>query len=331
MGLKHLKEQNPSMEYNLVNIISKFDTTKTKKLTPLLLKIIKSKTGNYTDDYFFNTERNQFVNSVVNDMDPIEKQIAIFFIDRFFYVENIEKLPLFVDYLERGLIDNNDISKYNTMDDILNEISVASTKESLKKSKKDIMIVHDDGEWLCFKPMTHDSSVTYGYGAKWCTSMRFEPEYFYRHSNDGILIYVINQKTGRKFGFYRSKHSKMSIWDEKDDQIDSLETDIPRDLLLKLKDLTDVNDHQFNIEHFSVKERQKANNYVRNEPRSTQGFTIETIIPGDGMEEPMPMIDRPLLAPVRTLHNIYAERLQNIATMYPSHEMPYSDSDDLPI
>jgi hypothetical protein len=49
------------------------------------------------------------------------------------------------------------------------------------------------------------------------------------------------------------------------------------------------------------------------------------------MEEPMPIIDRPLLAPVRRLHNIYAERLQNIASMYPSDEMNYSDSDDLPI
>jgi hypothetical protein len=330
MGLKHLRDQNPNMECNLVNIISKFDTTKTKKVTPLLLKILKSKTENYEDDYFFNTQRNPFVTSVVNGMTPIEKQIGIYLIDRFFYIENIEKLPLFVDYLERGLIDNNDVSKYNTMDDILNEISVASTKESLKNSKKDIMIVHDDGEWLCFKPMTYESSVTYGYGAKWCTSMKFEPEYFYRHSAEGILIYVINQKTGRKFGFYRSKHSNMSIWDEKGDQIDSLDTDISRDLLLKLKDLTDVKNHQFNIEHFSVEEKLKANKYVFYD-QGTQGLTIETIIPAEGMEEPMPIIDRPLLAPVRRLHNIYAERLQNIATRYPSDEMPYSDSDDLPI
>jgi hypothetical protein len=97
--------------------------------------------------------------------------------------------------------------------------------------------------------------------------------------------------------------------------------------LLKLKDLTDVKNHQFNIEHFSVEEKLKANKYVFYD-QGTQGLTIETIIPDD---VPIPTIDRPLLAPVRRLHNIYAERLQNIATMYPSDEMNYSDSDDLPI
>ena len=43
MGLKQLKEQNPDLNINIIDILSKIDNTKTKKLTPFLIKLFKNK------------------------------------------------------------------------------------------------------------------------------------------------------------------------------------------------------------------------------------------------------------------------------------------------
>ena len=157
---------------------------------------------------------------------------------------------MFAEYLDRGLIEKNDISTYESMDEILNEIGKASLKDVLKNSKKDILIVHQDDEWLCFKPLTHDSSIAYGHGSKWCTAMKFEPEYFYRHSVEGILIYAINKVNGRKYGFYGNKYQKLSVWEDTGGQVDSLLTNMPQELLFKLNEIAEYNKNYFFSDKF---------------------------------------------------------------------------------
>jgi hypothetical protein len=53
MGLKHLKEQNPELNINLIDLISEFDPTKTKKITPLLLKVLKTTFENNAKEMFW--------------------------------------------------------------------------------------------------------------------------------------------------------------------------------------------------------------------------------------------------------------------------------------
>ena len=261
MGLKHLKEQHPDFNINLIDLISEFDPTKTKKLTPFLLKGLKNVLDlGKNHIYWGNQNINQELKMKLEQLPLIKMRIGNWLYDNF-GEDNLSKLPLFVDYLERGLVDNKDISTYDSFQDIMTEIGKASTKEMLKKSKKDIMIVHDDDEWLFFKPLTHEAAITYGFGTKWCTSMKHEPEYFYRYSNQGVLIYVINKKTNRKFGSHSNGEVRIGIYDEIDNHIDSFETGLPNELIKKLYDLSDIKTNGSNYDLFSDSEKSKSRLY----------------------------------------------------------------------
>jgi hypothetical protein len=291
MGVKQLKEQNPDLNINIIDILSNIDNTKTKKLIPFLIKLFKNKNkeiGN--DNHYYDLERRPYVKEMSLGLCNTQRSIILWILDWFIGFDDIENLPIFVDYLERGLIDNKDISTYQTMDDMVLEIGKAATKEMLSKDRKNIIIVHDDDEWMFLKPLTYNASVTYGYGTKWCTSMKNESDYFYRYSKQGILIYVINKITGKKFGIHSNNEVRMGIYDEADKQIDSFETDIPKDLMMKLFGLLDLNNNQKNYELFSDEEKikcDKLNSFERfmGEP----DLNIPVRMEEEGMEEPMPM------------------------------------------
>jgi hypothetical protein len=235
MGIKHLIQQNPDMGFNLVKLISKLDVSKTKKLTPFLLKIFKKKMETMHEDidhYYGN--RHKTVKNILLDANVFERQFLIFAIDQL-GADNIEMLPEFINLLDKKLVENKDISTYNSIEDIINQISIAKTKELLKNARKEILVIYEDDEVMMFKPLTFESSLKYGSGTKWCTAMKSEPEYFYRYSRNGILIYIINKKTGRKFGSYSEKfEDRVSIFNETDIQIDSFNMDISYDNLTKL-------------------------------------------------------------------------------------------------
>ena len=265
MGLKHLKEQNIDLNINLIDILSHFDPTKTKKLTPFLLRVFRKRFEDLVDDFWrVGNEETNFTNQKFKELNGIEKTLTIWFINNYIGAENIDKLPIFADYLDKGLVDNKDISTYKSMNDMISEIAKASTKEMLKKSKKDIMIVYEDNEWLFFKPLTHEAAITYGYGTKWCTSMKSDPEYFYRYSNEGVLIYTINKKTNNKFGIHSNRETKIGIYDEVDNHVDSFETGINHDLLKKLFGWLDVNTNHTNYELFSLDEKMKSQKFYGN-------------------------------------------------------------------
>jgi hypothetical protein len=262
MGLKHLKEQNPDLNINIIDLISEFDPTKTKKLTPFLLKVLKNQFEAEKPHMYWGDNHKEMTEMVSKVRQfPLIKMKTANWIFQCLGVVNVERLTLFTDYLERGLVDNKDISTYNSFQDIMSEIGIASTKEMLKKSKKDIMIVHDDDEWLFFKPLTHEAAITYGFGTKWCTSMKHEPEYFYRYSNQGVLIYVINKKTNRKFGSHSNGEVRIGIYDEIDNHIDSFETGLPNELIKKLYDLSDIKTNGSNYDLFTDSEKSKSRLY----------------------------------------------------------------------
>jgi hypothetical protein len=294
MGLKQLKEQNPELNINIIDLISEFDPTKTKKLTPFLLKVLKNqfeveKLHMYWGDG--HKEMTEMLSKVKQF--PLIKINTANWIFQCLGVVNLERLTLFADYLERGLVDNKDVTTYNSFQDIMVEIGIASTKEMLKKSKKDIMIVHDDDEWLFFKPLTHEAAMTYGFGTKWCTSMKHEPEYFYRYSNQGVLIYVINKKTNRKFGLHSNNEVRIGIYDEIDNHIDSFETGLPNELIKKLYDLSDIKTNVSNYDLFSDSEKSKSRLYYNRLMNEEVG--IEPAIRLVGRYEPVYNVENEMI------------------------------------
>lgn len=281
MGLKHLREHNKDFNINLVDLISNLDPTKTKKITPFLISVLKKEIESRgTPEYFGNQESD--VSKIINNIDsPIQKSLLYYIIDIFYGFNNIATLEKFSDYLDRGLIEKNDISVYKNFSDMDIEISKAITKDLTMKSKKEVRTVYESEDWWMFKPLSHEASVQYGYGAKWCTSMRDEPEYFYRHSKNGVLIYAINKKNNRKFGCHKHIGETVRFWDESDQQIDSFETGMGWEDVKEI--FVSMNLSGPNYWLFSEEERKKSDKILSNGPRI-----------GRFMPQPVLMVNNPV-------------------------------------
>jgi hypothetical protein len=262
MGIKHLIQENPNMDINLVRLISKLDPSKTNKLTPFMVKVFKKRMVDFekeiTQEEGIYGLRYEYVNSKMSDASGFEKLILTWVIDQF-RAENIEILREFNEVLDKGLVDQNDISKYENFEEITNQLSVARTKDLLKKSRKEISVVYEDDEIMMLKPLSFEASLKYGAGTKWCTAMKNEPEYFYRYSKNGILIYLINKETGRKFGCHSERYNdnRVQIFNEIDQVIDSFHMGLPYEKLTILMDLMDSEKYGVNSELFSEEEKSK--------------------------------------------------------------------------
>jgi hypothetical protein len=304
MGIKHLIQENPSMEINLIRLLSKLDPSKTNKFTPFLLKIFKEKIENFSKDYeqvggpFGN--RYQFANNIMNSSDGVEKLLTLWIIDHTLHAESIEILAEFNEVLEKGLIEQNDISKYKDMSEIINQLSIAKTKDLLNKSRKEISVVYEDDTVMMLKPLSFEASLKYGAGTKWCTAMKNEPEYFYRYSKNGILIYLINKVSGRKFGCYSEENNRVNIYNEVDESIDSFHMGLPYHTLTKLMGFLDRNLYENNVSLFSDEEMVNHNKYFGQKvARNYDELIPNELIPmedraimEDGMEEIMePQVD----------------------------------------
>lgn len=320
MGIKHLIQQNPDMGFNLVKLISKLDVSKTKKLTPFLLKIFKKKMeSEYKDVDNYYSSRNKTVKNILLNTNIFERQILISVIDRL-GPDNIEMLTEFINLLDKNLIENKDISTYNSMDNIINQISIAKTKELLKNARKEILVVYEDDEVMMFKPLTFESSLKYGSGTKWCTAMKSEPEYFYRYSKNGILIYIINKKTGRKFGCYSEKFEYgVSIYNETDAQIDSFNMNISHDNLTKLMGFLDKK-NSVNKTLFSENELKNCNTFLIEKQiemeLEIEQTEIPDVLPTDEPENTYPLVHRD------GLFNLHTNEFLNDVDRYTPRLMP---------
>jgi hypothetical protein len=106
--------------------------------------------------------------------------------------------------------------------------------------EKQVMKLYDNDEWLIIKPLSFLASKKYGANTKWCTTQENNPEYYLKFSRRGILIYVINKITGNKIGVFKnidmSYGKEISFWNMVDERIDSMESELPSDILNIIKD-----------------------------------------------------------------------------------------------
>jgi hypothetical protein len=227
---------SPENNMNIYELLSLFSPDKKSKYTETLIRVMK-KTPNIDEHVKEIIEKlhNEFSFSK-EELITIPKLQLIFFyriIDSMFNFEDLKSFQKFCQYNERGLIKQNDISKYSSFEEILNSLSVAEIVANNKDLEKQVAIIFDDEEWLLVRPLTFASSKKYGANTKWCTTQETNPEYFIKYSSKGVLIYCINKKTGYKVASFYSldKHDKeFSFWNQKDNRIDSLETELPTNL-----------------------------------------------------------------------------------------------------
>lgn len=281
MGIKTLKKQNPELIIDVVELLTKLDPTENNKMLPFLVKMYKKRFLNENND----VNRKSSLSGLTKKLHKnfMDERITEMIIGSFGY-ENMEKLLLFCDHLNNKRITNTDVTSYSDWSDILNEVSKAELKLIDKELTKQIEVVYEDDEWLVLKPLSFKSSLTYGSNTKWCTAMKTEPDYFYRYSKNGILIYVINKDNGKKYGFF-NQPNEFSVWNQIDNRVDSLETSIPFDILLKIKDSSNLETNEVNYTKFSEEEIEAEKSYYPTK------MTVEAPMNWEPMEEELTQME----------------------------------------
>lgn len=235
--IEELKNQNPDLKIDVIELF-KFLFDK-PKYVELFINISKKES-------IFNSSRKDIKqilrdNFYISEERMINKSIfELMLIDgllRLIGHSNYEGFTDFISYNERKLIDNTDLSKYKSFDDIKNAVSAAELKLNSKELEKQIQKLYETNEWLVLKPLSWEASKKYGYNTKWCTSAKDDSYQFYKYSRHGVLIYCLNKLNGKKVAFYKSFiDKKISFWNNEDIQIDSVETDLPHEILYIIKE-----------------------------------------------------------------------------------------------
>jgi len=246
MGKKDLKKQSTVFGEDFINMLSKIDPSGTNKFLPFMLKMTTERANKYLyDEYRGNVKIDNWYENTLFDICT----------DAIGGYRNIELLEDFNNHLKNKRIEKVDLSQYKSWDDLVEQKNIADFKMMDKNIAKEVIRVHEDSEWLVIKPLSFKASLVYGSNTKWCTASKNDPDYFYRYSKNGILLYVLNKLNGKKYGFY-SNEEEFSIWNQTDYRIDSLETSIPYELLLLIKEECEINKHPNNVFYFSEKEKE---------------------------------------------------------------------------
>jgi hypothetical protein len=188
-----------------------------------------------------NDETKYIIDTLHPDGTDIEKfQLSVLF--NIVGKEDLFALWEFEKHLNEQRIEQKDIQKYKSFDEIRGAVDMAELKLREKEYRKQIQVIYDTSEWFILKPLSYESSLAYGATTKWCTASKQHDSYFYDYCTRGSLVYVINRKTADKFAMYVEinphkfkKGLDISFWNAEDKKTDSMELDIPDEIMSVLR------------------------------------------------------------------------------------------------
>ena len=286
MGIKKIKKENDSINISLIDLIGKLDNSETKKYTQFLVKILKKNFDNEQDFLVRDlSHRERKIDQVLTNS-TFDGWLTRKVLTNLYGWDEVDSFINFCEFMERGLTNEKDISKYDSWDMVASEVFQAKNRNLFKKAKKEVKVVYEDDQYMCIKPLTYAASVSYGYQTKWCTASIQEPSYFYNHSKDGVLVYLIDKINNVKFGFYHNNY-QIQIYNQKDDRIDSMETGLPVELLHKLigEMKSEAKDKNFNYKLFGESELENMKNFRRGSDMRVNDLLDDIPIPEQMMEE----------------------------------------------
>ena len=243
--MSRIKELRSNEDYNLniVSILEMFSPEGKSKYTETLLRMMKNTPNlkEHTKEIkLFLVDKFPFIEkSKLDLMSDIQMMLLYKFIDGFFNTEDLQKYRRFCEYNERNLIEENDLTKYKSFDQMIAAMGVAEMKAEEKELETQVIKIHEDGEWLLIRPLTFKSSCKYGANTKWCTTTEHNQEYYNKYAKKGVLIYCINKKNGYKVAAFYSldkNEPEFSYWNQKDTRIDSTDSQLPLELIGFIRD-----------------------------------------------------------------------------------------------
>jgi hypothetical protein len=202
--IKDLKQQNPTYNIDVIDVLASMDPTKSNKYLPFMIKC--------TADWV------EWINNELKNET---------------FKEMFEVIKDFEDLSQRNLLENKDIYSYESNQDIIEAVKTA--KEKITRSevkKKETEVLFEDDRWLVIYPLSTRSSNLYGKGTKWCVSSEDNNygKYFKQYTENGSLVFVIDKSVKEseyrsndfaKVAFHndRKKNDGVTLWDIKDKQM----------------------------------------------------------------------------------------------------------------
>ena len=256
MGLKNIKKQNKNYDVSILDLLRLLDPSKTGKFMYILLNELRTipahEYGDYTDNLEVRTEH----------LPPVARVVLNYLVELVGGLESVNSLHKFNNLLDRKLIENNDIQNYSNLGEIV-DVVYKKELELLDKSCDPHQEILLDDDYLILKPLNIVSSRKYGASTKWCTSSN-NPETFYDYSRRGVILYVINRDTNDKIGvYYELKTKELSWWDSKDDRIDGLMVNLPKNIKNYILDY--ILNEKYPNSHYFNKETKELSNKPTNE------------------------------------------------------------------
>jgi len=296
--ITEIKKQYPELNISIIDLFSKFDGTKTNKYLPLFCKLFSyrfqpKKMWGENDSI---TEMNHIKDRLINDygfntegMSDNEMYSYYVFMDHL-NTDDVRDIISFRKFNERGLISNNDVTTYQTFEEVRTSVGLAALKDDEKIMKSQVVKEYEDDVWLSLRPLTFGSSSKYGAGTKWCTTYQNDKQYFERYWRRGILVYFINKITGLKFAVFKSldNEKELSFWNAADSRVDFLELDIDDYMISIVKNILKSN--KTNKDLCSVRIQIQVE--IECNRSMSKSLTRERIeMPLQPMEEEIPQID----------------------------------------
>lgn len=230
--IDELKKQYPELNISIIDLIKTFDKTKSYKYTPLICKIISANYLRHYDETNDSIRIKEILKErgfVMDEKTSFKEHVFYNLLTDYLDRDTTNLLTEFMDYMESNKIQNKDLTKYKTVDNIREAISLAQLKEFEKDLEGHVIREHEDENWICVRPLTFSASAKYGATTKWCTTAKNEKSHFERYWRRGILVYFINKKTGYKFAGFKTlipHDDEFSFWSAQGSRIDFLHIDI---------------------------------------------------------------------------------------------------------
>ncbi len=299
--IEELKKQNPSFNVDGIEIINQL--LGKPKYTEMAINLIKYKNLQLSEGRsrdVIEELKNGFGFDVeyLNSLNYLELSSIMHLISDYFGYNNFRLLKEFITLNEKKLIENNDLTTYKTFDELELQISLSSLKTIDKEMAKQVLKLYETDEWLIVKPLSYQASLKYGASTKWCTASKDSPDYYFRYSRRGILIYCINKKTGNKVGAFKNLDTgydvETSFWNITDQRIDSMESGLPNDVLDVIR-YDFFNTKESNWDILSDEERNRQLLWFENEYRMKK---VSDDYDGPVAEEATPMNE---VVPIRNI------------------------------
>jgi hypothetical protein len=286
--IEELKKQNPNLNINLIDLVN--SVIPKPKYTELMINLIKRKSdANHEREDIIRALESYDVNMIYDKLSNLELLIFFRVFDSYIGSSDLNTIKKFIELNERNLIINNNLSTYKSFDELRLQISLSELKLIDKDIEKQVIKLHETSEWLVLKPLSWNSSRKYGANTKWCTSSEHEPDYFYKYAKRGVLIYAIDKVTGNKVaGYYQISgydDRELSFWNILDKRIDSMEANLPNEIMSIFRNEFNKEDKVSNWALLSQEDQEKQESWLyMNNYQTKISYSDDMVVPVEEQE-----------------------------------------------